>query len=192
MFFLVFSYSISNTLQQMLIFLGFPIHASRGVHSCSKHRLFELSEVSVHCCFEKIATPKISAYFAYFPEKHPKQSSFQIHSQAFLGFFQNALQSSYSVENLLAPASTPGIFQNFRNMQGKARDCRIKSYDFIKRELYYINFSGYLPKYSAQQFQSNLIKASAMESRRVLRCRLQFCFYQNVTPAETIPSKFWR
>ena len=72
MFFLVFSYSISNTLQQMLIFLGFPIHASRGVHSCSKHRLFELSEVSVHCCFEKIATPKISAYFAYFPEKHPK------------------------------------------------------------------------------------------------------------------------
>ena len=72
MFFLVFSYSISNTLQQMLIFLGFPIHASRGVHSCSKHRLFELSEVSVHWCFEKIAIPKISAYFAYFPEKHPK------------------------------------------------------------------------------------------------------------------------
>ena len=72
MFFLVFSYSISTTLQQMLTSLGFPIHASRGVHCCSKNRLFELSEVSVHWCFEKIAIPKISAYFAYFPEKHPK------------------------------------------------------------------------------------------------------------------------
>ena len=28
-------------------------------------------EASVHWCFEKITAPKISAYFAYFPEKHP-------------------------------------------------------------------------------------------------------------------------
>ena len=29
-----------------------------------------------HWCFEKITAPKISAYFAYFPAKHPGWSSF--------------------------------------------------------------------------------------------------------------------
>ena len=65
--------------------------------------------------------------------------------------------------------------------------CRIKSYNFIKRELYYIHyFSGYFQKFSELQFQITLIIASAMEFRRVLGCRLKFCSYQNETPAEAI------
>ena len=68
----------------------------------------------------------------------------------------------------------------------------MKSYNFFERELYYVQFSGYFPKFSAQQFQSTLIKASVMEFKRVLGCRLQFCSYQNVTAGEIIFSKFWR
>ena len=70
MFFLVLSCGISTTLLQMLIFLQFPIHPSKGVHWYSRKSQFELSEASVHWCFEKITAPKISAYLAYFPAKH--------------------------------------------------------------------------------------------------------------------------
>ena len=76
MFFLVISYGISNTLLQILFSLRFPIHPFKGVHWCFGKRQFELSEASVHCCFEKITAPKISAYFVYFPAKHPGRSSF--------------------------------------------------------------------------------------------------------------------
>ena len=50
--------------------------------------------------------------------------------------------------------------------------CRMKSYNFIKRELCYIHFSGYFPKFSVQQFQNTLVRASVMEFRRVLGFRL--------------------
>ena len=40
--------------------------------------------------FWKITAPKISGYFAYFSAKHPGWSSFWVHSQACLGFFQKA------------------------------------------------------------------------------------------------------
>ena len=76
MFVLVFSYGISTTLLQILISLRFPIHPSKGVHWCSRKRLFEHSQASVHWCFEKITAPKIFTYFAYFPAKHPGWSSF--------------------------------------------------------------------------------------------------------------------
>ena len=76
MFVLVLSYGVSTTFLQILISLRFPIHPSKGVHWCSRKRLFENSQSSVHCCFEKITTPKISAYSAYFPAKHPGRSSF--------------------------------------------------------------------------------------------------------------------
>ena len=59
MFFLMLRYGVSTTLLQILISLRFPIHPSKGVHWCSRKRLSELSKVSVHWCFEKIATPKI-------------------------------------------------------------------------------------------------------------------------------------
>ena len=68
----------------------------------------------------------------------------------------------------------------------------MKSYNFIKRELYYMQFSGYFPRLLVQQFQSTFIKASVVEFKRILGCRLQFHYYQNMTAAETIPSKFWR
>ena len=71
MFFPVLSYGINTTLLQMLIFLRFPVRPSKGAHWCSRKRKFELSEASVHWCFEKITAPKISAYFAYFPAKRP-------------------------------------------------------------------------------------------------------------------------
>ena len=102
MFFLALSYGISTTLLQILISLRCPINSSKGVHWCSRKRLFELSSASVHWCFGKITALKV---FAYFPAKQPGWSSFSVQMQAFLGFFQKALKSSYSVENLLAPAS---------------------------------------------------------------------------------------
>ena len=104
-------------------------------------RQFELSEASVHWCFEKITAPKIYAYFAYFPAKHPGCSSVEVHSQAFLGFFQKALYSNYSVENLLAPVSVKSssaahvisaIFKNFKNMQGKAGGCNSNTCNSLK------------------------------------------------------------
>ena len=58
-----------------------------------------------------------------------------------LGFLQKALKNSYSEENLLAPASVKrnftahvisGIFQNFKNMQGKARGCNLNNCSFLK------------------------------------------------------------
>ena len=49
MFFLVLNYGISATLLQ----IRFPCHPSKGVHWCSRKRLFELSEVPVRGCFEK-------------------------------------------------------------------------------------------------------------------------------------------
>ena len=102
MFFLALSYGISTTLLQILISLRCPINSSKGVHWCSRKRLFELSSASVHWCFGKITALKV---FAYFPAKQPGWSSFSVQMQAFLGFFQKALKNSYSVENLLAPAS---------------------------------------------------------------------------------------
>ena len=67
MFFLVLSYSISTTLLQK--YFSTISYSSIQRHPwCSRKRLFELSEASVHWCFEKITTPKV---FAYFPVKHP-------------------------------------------------------------------------------------------------------------------------
>ena len=60
---------ISTTLLQILIFLRFPIHSSKGGHWCSRKRLFEFSEA----CFEKLTSPKIPAYF---PVTHSGWSPF--------------------------------------------------------------------------------------------------------------------
>ena len=75
-FTLVLSYGISTTLLQIIISLRFPIHPLKDVYWCSRKRLFEHSEASVHWCFKKTTAPKASPYFAYFPEKHPGWSSF--------------------------------------------------------------------------------------------------------------------
>ena len=76
MLFLVLSYGIRPTLLQILISLRFPIHPFKGVHWCSRKRLFEHSEAFIHWCLEKTTAPKISAYFTYFPAKLPGWSSF--------------------------------------------------------------------------------------------------------------------
>ena len=76
MLFLVLSYGTSTTLLQILICLRFPIHPFKGVHWCSRKRLFEHSEASVYWCFKKTTAPKISGYFAYFPANHSWWSSF--------------------------------------------------------------------------------------------------------------------
>ena len=68
-FFLVLSYDISTILLEIIISLGLPFHPFKGVHCCSRKRLFELSEAHVHQWFEKITAPKIFAYFAYFSAK---------------------------------------------------------------------------------------------------------------------------
>ena len=47
MLFLVLSYGIRTTLLQILSSLRFPIHHIKGVHWCSRKKLFEHSEASV-------------------------------------------------------------------------------------------------------------------------------------------------
>ena len=69
--FFVLSYGVNTTLLQIRISLRFPIHPFKDVHWCSRKRIFEHSEASVHWCFKKTTAPKSSAYFAYFPAKHP-------------------------------------------------------------------------------------------------------------------------
>ena len=59
------SLSYGHTLR--LISLRFSIHPSKGVYWSSRKRQFQLSEASILWCFEKRTTPKIFAYFAYFP-----------------------------------------------------------------------------------------------------------------------------
>ena len=76
MFFLVLNYDISTTLLQILISLRFPIHPFKGVHWCSKKRLLNIREHSSTGVLKKTTAPKIAAYFAYFPAKHPEWSSF--------------------------------------------------------------------------------------------------------------------
>ena len=73
MFILVLGYGISTSLLQILSSLQFPVHPVEGVHWCSRKKLFEHSEASKN---KKTTAPKISAYFAYFPAKHPGLSSF--------------------------------------------------------------------------------------------------------------------
>ena len=65
-----------------------PIHPSKGIHWCSRKRLFEFLEASVHWCFEKITTPKIPAYF---PANNPGWSPFHLYSQVFLEPFRKAV-----------------------------------------------------------------------------------------------------
>ena len=52
MFFLVPSYGISTTLLQILSSLRFPIYPFKGVHWCSRKKLFEHSEASAHWCLK--------------------------------------------------------------------------------------------------------------------------------------------
>ena len=72
MFFPVRSYGISITLLQVLISLRFLFHPFKGINWwCSRKRLFKLLEALIRRCFEKLTARDISAYFAYFPAKHP-------------------------------------------------------------------------------------------------------------------------
>ena len=50
--------------------------------------------------------------------------------------------------------------------------CRIYSINCIKKDLYYILFSEYFPKFSVQLFQNTLINLSVVEFSIVLDCRL--------------------
>ena len=75
MFFLALSDDVSTTLLQILSSLRFPVHQVKGADWCSRKKLLEHSEAS--WCFKKTIAPKISAYFASFPAKHPSLSSFK-------------------------------------------------------------------------------------------------------------------
>ena len=85
MFFLVLSHGISTTLLQMLISLRFLTLPFKGVYWCSTKRLFQLSEASANCCFEKIPDSKI---FANHPVEHSGVCSFEVHSQVIEEVFQ--------------------------------------------------------------------------------------------------------
>ena len=74
MFFLVLSYGISITLLQILSSLRF--HPVKGVHWGVLEKSYLKIRKHPSWCFKKTTAPKISAYFAYFPAKHPGLSSF--------------------------------------------------------------------------------------------------------------------
>ena len=75
MFFLVLSYGISTTLLQYLF-----LHDLLFIKSKASIGVLENSYLNIRkhpsWCFKKTTAPKISAYFAYFPAKHPGLSSF--------------------------------------------------------------------------------------------------------------------
>ena len=77
MFFLVLSYGISTTLLQILSSLRFLF-----IQSKVSIGVLEKSYLSIRkhpsWCFKKTTAPKSSAYFAYFPAKHPGLSSFKV------------------------------------------------------------------------------------------------------------------
>ena len=75
MFFLVLSYGISTTLLQILSSLRFPIHSVKGSIGVLEKNYLNIRK-HPSWCFKKTTAPKISAYFAYFPAKHPGLSSF--------------------------------------------------------------------------------------------------------------------
>ena len=123
MFFLELNYGISTILIQILISLRFPIYTSKGVHWClAISRLFELSEASVHWCFKKTTAPKISTYL--FPSK-TSRIPFKYTRRLSRDFSK---KSSCSVEKLLA---SDRIFQNLKNMQGKAGDRNLKACNLL-------------------------------------------------------------
>ena len=122
MFFLVFSYGI-------------------GVHWCSRKRLSELSKAPVRGCFKKQLLQKFLNILHTFQWNIEGGVLFKCTCRPSLGFFQKDLKNSYSEENLLAPASVKrnftahvisGMFQNFKNMQGKARGCNLNNCTFLK------------------------------------------------------------
>ena len=65
-----------------------------------------------------------------------------------LEILENSLLSEFFKKNICR-----GVF---RSTVG----CRLFSCNRIKKKLYYIHFSGYLPKFSVQLFQHTLIKLS--------------------------------
>ena len=85
------SYGIGTTLLEILISLRFPIHPFKNVYWCSRKGLSELSDTSIHWCFEKRTAPTIPSYF---PAKHLGWSSFKIPSQAFLGFSKKLFRAA--------------------------------------------------------------------------------------------------
>ena len=119
MFLLVFSYGISTTLLQILISLRFPIHPSKGVHWCSRKRLFELSEASVH----------IVQFFSYalagLPGIFPKSFLEQLFCREPVSacFCKTELHSTRYLIN----------FPKFKKMQGKVADCNLKTCNLLKK-----------------------------------------------------------
>ena len=136
MFFLVLSYVISLTLLQM----RFHFHPSKGVHWCCRKRLFELLEAPLRRCSENTTVSKFLHIFHTFQRNIEGGVPFKYIRRPFWNFFQKVLQNSYSEENLLAPAYVkknftayviPGIFQNFKSMQGKAGGCNLKNCNLL-------------------------------------------------------------
>ena len=74
MFFLVLSYGVSTPLLQILLYDFLFIQSKASIGVLEKSYLNIRKHPSL--CFKKTTAPKIFAYFAYFPAKHPRSSSF--------------------------------------------------------------------------------------------------------------------
>ena len=130
LFFPLFNYGY--TLR--LVSLQFSIHPSKGVYWSSRKRQFQFSEASIFWCFEKRTTPKIFAYFAYFPTnwkleltkggvifKYTRRPSWDFFKSSLEELFCRELASACFAEKELHSTRLSEIFQNFKNnMHGKA------------------------------------------------------------------------
>ena len=133
MFFFVLSYDISTILLQILISLRFPFHSSKRVRWCFRKRLFELLVVfwknnfSENFCILSNETYRVEFFLstrADLPGIFPKK--------LFRAAILKELLSACFCKKELHSTRISGIFQNFKNMQGKARGCNLKTCNLLK------------------------------------------------------------
>ena len=124
MFFLELSYGISTTLLQIRV----PCHPSKGVYWCSRKRLFELSEAPVRGCFEKNNCFK---NFWIFCLLSSETSRVELLLSTLVGP-PGILLAPVSVKRNFIAHVISGIFQNFKNMQGKAVGCNLNNCSLLK------------------------------------------------------------
>ena len=101
MFFLVLSYGISTTLLQILSSLRFPIHQVKGVHWCSRKKLFEHSEASI-LAFQKNNCSENFSILCILSSETSRVEFFLSTLVGLPGITPKSFQSSYSADTGLS------------------------------------------------------------------------------------------
>ena len=85
-----------------VLFMPFRIHPTRGIYWCSRRKTVWILRSTLSLAFEKIAAPKTFWIFLVEPAW---RFLFKYTCRPLREFSKQLFSSSYSVENLLAPAS---------------------------------------------------------------------------------------